>query len=178
VPLEVDARLLQQLDGILGVHVLAQVEPEVELVAVAAVRRRLAAFVAEGDPQLDDLEQVDVALERLVRVPVRELVADRLRDDARELRVHRDIRVLLYELPDARHVAVERRRPDVADLDHLPVRARVDAAAARLVARAAAIGRPAVEAEAANATGGCRRRVEKCGLWCRLTLSLRHIPQS
>ena len=65
VVLEGDARREQEVDGVLRENVVVEVEPEVELpagtaggVPVVLVRKRQA--------QLDDLEQVDVALEGIV----------------------------------------------------------------------------------------------------------------
>ena len=91
------------------------------LYAEASIERQLLnglrAALAEADAELDDLQQVHVALQRLVREAVRAQVADGLRHDAGELRVHGDVGVPLDELADDGHLGVERRRPDVLDLD-------------------------------------------------------------
>ena len=121
---KINPRLLQELDGVLGVHVLVEIKSTVELVAVAALGRRLAVLAAEADAELDDLQQVHVALQRLVREAVRAQVADGLRHDAGELRVHGDVGVPLDELADDGHLGVESRRPDVLDLDLCFVRVR------------------------------------------------------
>jgi hypothetical protein len=65
---ELDARVLEQVDGVLGVHVLRQVELEVELPGGGPVLRHLSLVVQEGQPQLDDLQQVDIASQKLVLV--------------------------------------------------------------------------------------------------------------
>ena len=63
--IEEDARVLQQVDAVLGVHVLGQVELEVELPRgdAARVRGQGPFVVQERQAQLDDLQQVDVAPE-------------------------------------------------------------------------------------------------------------------
>jgi len=65
---ELDARVLEQVDGVLGVHVLRQVELEVELPGGGTAFRQLSLVVQEGQPQLDDLQEVDVASQELVLV--------------------------------------------------------------------------------------------------------------
>jgi hypothetical protein len=65
---ELDARVLEQVDGVLGVHVLRQVELEVELPGGGTAFRQLSLVVQEGQPQLDDLQEVDVASQELILV--------------------------------------------------------------------------------------------------------------
>lgn len=72
VLLEIDAALAQKLDGIVGEDVLVDVElPEIELpdaarvgivVDVGGTRGKVAVLVRECEPQLDELEHVDVVL--------------------------------------------------------------------------------------------------------------------
>ena len=52
-------------------YMLVEIKSKVELVAVAALGRRLAVLATEADAELDDLQQVHVALQRLVREAVR-----------------------------------------------------------------------------------------------------------
>jgi hypothetical protein len=58
---KLNAGVLQQVDRVLCVHVLRQVELEVELPRGRAGLWELALVVKEGEPKLDDLEQIDVA---------------------------------------------------------------------------------------------------------------------
>ncbi|KAL8153286.1 hypothetical protein V2J09_011046 [Rumex salicifolius] len=68
VLVEIDPALSEELDGVAGVHVLLHVElPEIELpdaasVIVGAACRQIALLVGEGEPELDQLEHVDVVL--------------------------------------------------------------------------------------------------------------------
>lgn len=72
VPLEIDAALAQELDGVVGKDVLVDVEfAEVELpdaaarvgfFVVAAAHGKVAVLVGEGEAQLDEFEHVDVVL--------------------------------------------------------------------------------------------------------------------
>ena len=68
VLVELNAGVLQQVDAVLGVHVLRQVELEVELPRGHAVGGQVRPLVHEGQAQLDDLEQVDVAAQQLILV--------------------------------------------------------------------------------------------------------------
>ena len=68
VLLELNARVLQEVHGVLGVHVLGEVEAEVELPRGDAALGQIAALVQEGQAELDDLEEVDVAAKELVLV--------------------------------------------------------------------------------------------------------------
>lgn len=65
---ELDARVLQQVDAVLRVHVLGEVELEVELPGGDAVRGQVRLLVHESQTQLDDLEEVNVTAQKLVLV--------------------------------------------------------------------------------------------------------------
>lgn len=67
VPLEVDPGFRQEFDRFGSVHVVVDAEPEVELPR-ADTRCEFTILVCEGDPELDDPEEVDVAAEGLVVV--------------------------------------------------------------------------------------------------------------
>lgn len=120
VALEVDARGLQQVDRVLGIHVVLQREGKVELPGMCA-GGRVAVLVDERDAQLDYLEQVDVAAQRLKVVVGRvEEGADGARNDAGELCVHGDERVLCNQRADDAELALEVVLVHVLDL-HLVV---------------------------------------------------------
>ncbi|GIX60999.1 peptidyl-tRNA hydrolase, PTH1 family [Babesia caballi] len=96
VLVEVDSALFQQLNGVVGIHVALQVELEVKLPRRYPVGR-LPVGVRKGEPQLDELEEVHIALDGLVVVVV--LVAGGLGHNTGELRVDGDVRVLLQYVP-------------------------------------------------------------------------------
>ena len=73
VLLELDPRVLEEVHRVLGVHVLRQVELEVELPGGDPRVGQLTLLVQERHPQLDDLQQVDVATKQLVLVVGRRL---------------------------------------------------------------------------------------------------------
>ena len=73
VLLELNPRVLEQVHRVLGVHVLRQVELEVELPGGGSVLRQFAVLVEERQAKLDDLEQVDVTTQELVLVIRRRL---------------------------------------------------------------------------------------------------------
>ena len=68
VLVELDARVLQQVNAVLGVHVLGQVELEVELPRGYTVGRQVCRLVHESQAELDDLERVDIAPEQLILI--------------------------------------------------------------------------------------------------------------
>jgi len=95
--------------------ILPQVELEVELPGGVA-RRRLAIVVHEGQTQLDDPQQVDVAAQQLVVVVRRGAkFADRASYHARELGVHCHIVVLLHHLADCAELLLQVMLPHVPD---------------------------------------------------------------
>lgn len=61
VLLELNARVLQQFDTVLCVHVLGEVEFEVELPCRVRPARGFAVLVQEREAQLDDAQEIDVA---------------------------------------------------------------------------------------------------------------------
>ena len=74
--LEHDARLGEQIDRLLGVHVLVDVEVKVELKR-GRLHRHVALLVHEREAQLNDLQQVHIALETLILIVGRlEVTAD------------------------------------------------------------------------------------------------------
>jgi len=119
---EVDPAEAEHVDGVGAVGVGALVEaPEVELPDAApaprAERRELAGLVGEGEAKLDELEHVDVAREAgVVDVALAGELAARLHHEARELRVHADVRVLVDDAADHRELLLQVPRPDLADL--------------------------------------------------------------
>ncbi|TYZ66592.1 hypothetical protein PybrP1_002589 [[Pythium] brassicae (nom. inval.)] len=121
---EVDARLLEHLDRVLRVHVLAQAELEVEL-PHGYVAHEGAVLVEKRHAQLDDAQQVDVAAQRLVLVVGRGRErADGPRHHARVLRVHGHVALALHHLADQRHGLLQVACPHVADLHVRRQRAR------------------------------------------------------
>lgn len=124
-PIEVDAAGAEHLDGVGVGRVGPGVEPaEVELPDAAPAPRppprEVAALVGEGEAELDELEHVDVGLE----VGVVELVggtevADGAAHDARELRVHGDVRVPVDLVADRRDLRLQVPRPYLPDLHAL-----------------------------------------------------------
>ena len=57
-----------QVDRIFSVHIFGEVELEVELPGGWSTLRQISLLVQEGKPQLNDLQQVDVASKELVLV--------------------------------------------------------------------------------------------------------------
>mmetsp|Transcript_2579 Transcript_2579/g.7594 ORF Transcript_2579/g.7594 Transcript_2579/m.7594 type:complete len:285 (-) Transcript_2579:138-992(-) len=106
VLLEVDARLGEQVDGVLRIEVIVEAELEIELPGAAAGRQDAVA-VAEGDPQLDDVEQVHVAANVLVvGLRARAEGADGPRHAAWKLRVHGKPRIAVHNFADVSHLLV------------------------------------------------------------------------
>ena len=68
VAVKVDATTTQKFDRLLRVQVFDQVEGKIELPRRYA-RRRVATRVAEGQTNLDDFEQINVALHGLIVIP-------------------------------------------------------------------------------------------------------------
>ena len=81
---------LEEVDGILGVHIFCEIEFEVKLIAKDG--GSFALVVHERDTELDDFEQVDVATQQLILI-IRSGAefSDRSGHDSREFRVHRDV---------------------------------------------------------------------------------------
>mmetsp|Transcript_1484 Transcript_1484/g.2418 ORF Transcript_1484/g.2418 Transcript_1484/m.2418 type:complete len:395 (-) Transcript_1484:222-1406(-) len=113
---EADARALQQVDGLLRVHVLAQAEPEVHLPAAAA-RHRVAVRLHEGQAELDDLKQVHIAPQRLVLVVRAVVVRDGPGHHAREFSVHCNVMVFLCHFSNFIHFCIEIICPHLPNLD-------------------------------------------------------------
>ncbi len=103
----------EQVDGVLGVHVVRKIEGKVELPGGALVRG-LAVGVGQGDSELNYLEQVDVAAQRLI-LEVKGARRNRARNDTRELGVHRHVVVVDDQLADARHLFFQVVRPYLAN---------------------------------------------------------------
>lgn len=66
--LELDARGLEQLHRVLGIHILGQVELEVELPRRRTLHGQMAFLVLKGQTQLDNLKQVHIATQKLILI--------------------------------------------------------------------------------------------------------------
>jgi len=116
VNLELYTGPYQQIDGVLRIHILADVETEIKLPRGAA-RRLLAVLIVKREPDLNDLEQIDVAAEQLILVVGRALeLPDGPRDDPRELGIHGDVGVLLDDVAHFTEFLIEVIIPHVANL--------------------------------------------------------------
>lgn len=127
VPLEVDAALPEELDGVGSEDVALQVElAEIELpdaAAAAAAGREVAALVGESEAELDELEHVDVGLESgVVEVGAAAEGAEGAADDAGELGVHGDVGEVIHHLADQGELCLEIIGPHLADLHSLVLR--------------------------------------------------------
>ena len=107
-------------ESFISLSLSLEVEPEVELPARTTLLED-PLLVSKRQAKLDDLEQVHITLEALVMVIRRVSLRHRPRHNSRELRVHRDVWVCLYEVSDGRHFFLEVERPHVADLERLVV---------------------------------------------------------
>ena len=126
--MEIDAALAEELDGVVGEDVLVDVElAEVELPDArggggggGAARGEVALLVGEGESQLDELEHVDVLLQRLVMEIVAVLeVSDGAEHDPGELRVHGDVRVIVNDLANQRELLLQIIVPYLPNLDRI-----------------------------------------------------------
>jgi hypothetical protein len=119
---EVDPAAAEQIDGVGGGDVGPGVESaEVELPDAGSAGRaegwEPAMLVREGEPKLDELEHVDVGLERGVVELGGGLVGpERAANDAGELRVHSNVGVVVDDLADHGELGLEVVRPHLADL--------------------------------------------------------------
>mmetsp|Transcript_16727 Transcript_16727/g.42490 ORF Transcript_16727/g.42490 Transcript_16727/m.42490 type:complete len:350 (-) Transcript_16727:427-1476(-) len=119
VQLKVDAAPDEKIDRVLGVHVVGEAELEVELPARTVVCE-IAILVGKRDAELDELEQVHVAAQRLVLKVNRAIVwPDRAGHHTRKLSVHGHVVELGDGLPDGLHFFFEVVPPHVADLQAL-----------------------------------------------------------
>eukprot|EP00308_Calcidiscus_leptoporus_P025129 CAMPEP_0119376206 /NCGR_PEP_ID=MMETSP1334-20130426/39513_1 /TAXON_ID=127549 /ORGANISM="Calcidiscus leptoporus, Strain RCC1130" /LENGTH=341 /DNA_ID=CAMNT_0007394727 /DNA_START=40 /DNA_END=1065 /DNA_ORIENTATION=+ len=115
VPTEVDARARKEIDRVLRVDVVVEGELEVELVR-AHIWRELAVLIAQREAELDDLQEIDVATDRLVvKVRGRLEVANRPRNHTGELGVHRDVWVVDDHVAYDREFTLHVIRPNVTD---------------------------------------------------------------
>ena len=65
---KLNSGILKQIDGVFCVHVLRQVELEVELPGGGPTLRDFALFIQESEAQLNNLEKVYIATQKLVLV--------------------------------------------------------------------------------------------------------------
>lgn len=122
VPTEIDPALPQEIDGVAGIGVIFEVEfAEIELpdaAAAGAAIGEVAEGIREGEPELDELEHVDVGLEGgVVVIGARFEGPQRPADDPGELGVHGDEGVIVDDLADQGELRFEVVAPDLADLD-------------------------------------------------------------
>lgn len=116
VDFELDAGITEEIDRLLGVHVLREAQLEVKLPR-ATIRWVLAVAVGEGETDLDHFKEIHITPHGLV-VVVRNIPEGTHGSghNSRELCIHGDIRVFFDESPDDVELFVEVVGPHVTNV--------------------------------------------------------------